>query len=66
MSAPISWNEPGIEERVDALAHGELALRVMLGDLLVAAHALRERVASRQLAELGFPVGHGTRSVVRS
>ena len=51
----------GIEERVDALAHGELALRVMLGDLLVAAHASRERVASRQLVELGFPIGHGTR-----
>ena len=30
----------------------------ILEDLLVAAHALRERVAPRQLVELGLPVGH--------
>ena len=48
----------GIEQRVDAFAHGQLALRVVLGDLLVAAHPPRERAAARELVELGFPAAH--------
>ncbi len=45
----------GIEQRVDAFAHGELALSVMFGDLLFAAHLPRERGAPFELTELRFP-----------
>ena len=55
VSAPTSWNVPGVEQRVDALADRQLALRVVALDLLRAAHPLRELRAARQLLELGLP-----------
>jgi hypothetical protein len=45
----------GIDERVDALAHGELARLVLAGDFVAAAHRRGELGASPQLVELRIP-----------
>ena len=45
----------GIEQRVDALAHGELAGVVLALDLVGPAHVPRERLAAAQFLDIGFP-----------
>ena len=45
----------GIEQRVDALAHGELAAVVLALDLVGPAHLPRERLAPAQFLDVGFP-----------
>ena len=47
----------GVDQRVDALADGELASVVLTGDLLLATHRGRQLGAPPQLVELGIP-GH--------
>ena len=53
-----------VEEGVDPLPHRELAERTVLGDLLLAAHPVRQLGPAAQLLELGLPGGHAL--VVRS
>ena len=48
----------GVEQRLDALAHGEATRGALACDFLVAAHLLRERLALSQLFEFAFPA-HG-------
>ena len=45
----------GIEQRVDPFAHGEAAALVVPRDFVVAAHLVRELLATAQLLELGLP-----------
>ena len=45
----------GVEQALDALAHGELAGGVLARDALGAAHLPRELLAAAQLVELGLP-----------
>ena len=45
----------GIEQGVDALAHGEPARVVLALDLLGAAHFAGERLAAAQLLDVVFP-----------
>ena len=52
---PVSWKEPSSSEPVDALADGQLALRVLARDALLAAHLARQGLAAAQLLELGLP-----------
>ena len=44
-----------VEQRVDALAHGEAAGIVLALDLVRPAHLPRERLAPPQLLDVGFP-----------
>ena len=46
---------PRVEQRVDALAHGEAARRVLTLHLLGPAHLARHRLAPVQLLDLGLP-----------
>src|SRR5439155_5253180 len=56
----------GVDQRVDALAHGELAGLVLTGDLLLAAHRGRQLGAPPQLVELGIPGHSATASLAPS
>ena len=55
----------GVDEAVDALAHGELALGMLPRDALGAAHLVSEFAAAGQFVDLGLP-GHRTLSIQRS
>ena len=56
VSAPISWNEPGVEQAVDALAHRERPASRCARDPLRAAHLLGELGAARISSSSGFQV----------
>ena len=45
----------GIEQALDALAHGELAAVMLALDLVGAAHAVRQLFAAAQVVDLGLP-----------
>ena len=53
--APGLVEAAGIEQALDALAHGELAGGVLARDALGPAHLARELLAAAQLVELGLP-----------
>ena len=49
-----------IEQRIDALAHRELASIVLALDLVRSAHLPRQRLAAAQFFDIGFPAHAST------
>ena len=51
----------GVGEQRDALAHGQLAARVLAGDAILATHLLDEAAALGQFVDFRLPAHDGTR-----